>query len=326
MRIIGIETSCDETGVALLVDGKIHENRIYSQRVHSKFGGVVPEIASREHTKILPLMFKELIEDTGIDIKDIDGLAVTYGPGLLCCLLIGLNFTKGLSFSLDIPFVGVNHLEAHIYSPFINSEEFSPPFISLLVSGGHTQLIEIREFGNYKVMGHTLDDACGEAFDKVSKLIGLGYPGGPEIQKWAEKGNDKYFDFPLPNPDGFDFSYSGLKTKVLYTYQELNQEEKIRKIPDIAASFQRVAIEALIIKLKRAVKDTGIRKVAVSGGVSANRLLRKRLDEININWAAPDMEYTTDNGAMIASIGYRLLKNNISSELNLRANPNLKLS
>ncbi len=325
MTILGIETSCDETGVALLSDGKLLANKIYSQLVHTRFGGVVPEIASREHIqKLLPL-FYQILEETKCSLNDIDTVAVTYGPGLICCLLVGLNFAKGLSYSKGIPIIGINHLEAHIYSPFITNEEFPYPFLSLLVSGGHTQIIKVNGLGNYEVLGYTLDDACGEAFDKVSKLIGLGYPGGPEIEKRAEGGNSYAFNFPIPDPEGLNFSYSGLKTSVLYTYRDLPQEDKIRRIQDIAASFQRVAIESLIIKLERAIEETGIKYVSVSGGVSANRLLKKRLGELDLNCVIPDLEFTMDNAAMIAFLGNKLFKKGIKSDLKIRAEPRLGL-
>lgn len=325
MTVLGIETSCDETGVALFRDGKLLINKIYSQEVHTKFGGVVPEIASREHTQKLLPMINEILEDTNCGLPEIDGVAVTYGPGLLCCLLVGLNFAKGLSYSHDIPIIGINHLEAHIYSPFITHKEFTPPFLSLLVSGGHTQLIKVNGLGEYEVLGHTLDDACGEAFDKVSKLIGLGYPGGPEIEVQAKKGSAYAFDFPVPDPEGLNFSYSGLKTSVLYAYKKLSQEERIRRIQDIAASFQRVAIESLILKLERAIDETGIRCVSVSGGVSANGLLKKHLGELDAKWVVPDQEFTMDNGAMVAFLGYRLFKKGIKSDLIIRAEPRLSL-
>lgn len=325
MTILGIETSCDETGVALLKDGEVIANNIYSQIVHTKFGGVVPELASREHIKKLLPMVKKILSENQISLEDIDGVAVTYGPGLISCLLIGLNFAKGLSYSLDIPFIGVNHLEAHIYSPFITNKEFKPPFLSLLVSGGHTQLIKVRGLGDYEILGSTLDDACGEAFDKVSKLIGTGYPGGLAIEFWAEEGDPFAFDFPVPDPRGLDFSYSGLKTSVLYTYQKLSQKECVERIKDIAASFQRVAIQSLILKLKRAIDKTGIKTVSVSGGVSANKLLRMQLSELSIDWAVPEPGFTMDNGAMIAFLGYKLLCNGYSSSFNLHANSNLTL-
>jgi len=325
VTILGIETSCDETGIALLTKGTIIANKVYSQEVHAKFGGVVPEIASREHTQRLLLMIKEILKETRLSLSEIDAVAVTYGPGLLCCLLVGLNFAKGLSFSHNIPIIGINHLEAHIYSPFISHKEFTPPFLSLLASGGHTQITKVNGLGDYEVLGNTLDDACGEAFDKVSKLIGLGYPGGPEIESWAARGDAFAFNFPVPNPEGLNFSYSGLKTSVLYAYQALPQEERIRQIQDIAASFQRVAIESLILKLKRAIDETGIRCVSVSGGVSANKLLSKRLSELDIEWAIPEVEFTMDNGAMIAFLGYKLFKRGIKSDLSIRANPRLGL-
>jgi N6-L-threonylcarbamoyladenine synthase len=324
--ILGVETSCDETGVALLEDKKVLYNDIYSQEIHSRFGGVVPEIASREHTERLLAMTREILGKGEISVEGIDGIAVTYGPGLLCSLLIGLNFVKGLSYSIGIPFIGVNHLEAHIYSPFINVEEYDYPFLSLLVSGGHTSIVKVNGFRKYEVLGSTLDDACGESFDKISKLIGLGYPGGPAIEKFAGEGDENAFDFPVPDPRGLDFSYSGLKTSVLYTYFDLPQEERIYRVADIAASFQKSAIESLSVKLKRAIRLTGIKKVSVSGGVSANELLKKRLEELDIEWIAPDKEFTVDNGAMVGFFGYKLFKEGICSQLDLKADPRLSLN
>jgi len=323
--VLGLETSCDETGVALLGDGKVLCNKIYSQEVHSKFGGVVPEIASREHTERLLVMTKDAFKNIKIMPEDIEGIAVTYGPGLVCSLLIGLNFAKGLSLSLGIPLIGVNHLEAHIYSPFITKDEYTSPFLSLLVSGGHTSIVMVNGFRSYEVLGSTLDDACGESFDKVSKLIGLGYPGGPVIERFAGEGNEDAFDFPVPDPEGLNFSYSGLKTSVLYSYRDMSQEERIYRIADIAASFQKAAIRSLIIKVKRAVKLTNVNRISVSGGVSANKLLRTSLDKLDVDWVAPDSEFTVDNGAMVGFLGYKLLKEGIRSDYNLKANPRLFL-
>lgn len=325
MIVLGVETSCDETAVALLRDRKILCNKIYSQGIHSKFGGVVPEIASREHTEKLLGVVREVLEEGNVRLEDIEGIAVTYGPGLLCSLLIGLNFAKGLSYSLGVPFIGINHLEAHIYSPFITTAEFHSPFLSLLVSGGHTSIVRVDGFRDYEVLGSTLDDACGESFDKVSKLIGLGYPGGPAIERFAQKGNENAFSFPVPDPEALDFSYSGLKTSVLYAYRDMSQEEKIYRLADIAASFQKSAIKSLIVKLKRAVRMTEITRISVSGGVSANKLLRKSLQELDIEWVAPDPEFTVDNGAMVAFLGYKLLKEGIRSDYGLKANPRLFL-
>jgi len=324
--VLGLETSCDETAVALTRDGKILCNKIYSQEVHSRFGGVVPEIASREHTERLLGVTKEVLEEGNIKLKDVEGIAVTYGPGLLCSLLIGLNFAKGLSYSLGVPLVGVNHLEAHIYSSFITTEEYLSPFLSLLVSGGHTSIVRVNGFRDYEVLGSTLDDACGESFDKVSKLIGLGYPGGPAIERFAKKGNENAFSFPVPDPEALNFSYSGLKTSVLYAYRDMSQEERICRVADIAASFQKSAIRSLIIKLKRAIKMTEIKRISVSGGVSANKLLRESLQKLDIEWAAPDSEFTVDNGAMVGFLGYKLLKEGIRSDYNLKANPRLFLN
>ena len=325
MIVLGFETSCDETGVSLLEDGKVLFNNIYSQQIHSRFGGVVPEIASREHTMRILNMTEEILSISKLTITDIDGIAVTYGPGLLCSLLIGLNFAKGLAYSTGIPFIGVNHLEAHIYSPFITTGSCTYPFLSLLVSGGHTSIVKVDGFRDYEVLGSTLDDACGESFDKVSKLIGIGYPGGPAIQHFAEEGRDDAFNFPVPDPGDLNFSYSGLKTSVLYTYRDIPGTDKIYRIPDIAASFQESAIEALIIKLKKAIKTTGINRISIAGGVSANKLLREKLAKLDVDWVAPLGEFTVDNGAMVAFLGYKMLKEGIRSDFSLKANPRLFL-
>jgi N6-L-threonylcarbamoyladenine synthase len=325
MIVLGFETSCDETGISLLNDEEVLFNSIYSQGIHGRFGGVVPEIASREHTKRILAMTEDILKESEFGIYDIDAIAVTFGPGLLCSLLIGLSFAKGLAYALNIPFVGVNHLEAHIYSPFITSEEFPYPFLSLLVSGGHTSIVEVNGFRKYKVLGTTLDDACGESFDKVSKLIGIGYPGGPAIEKFADRGEDNAFSFPVPDPEGLNFSYSGLKTSVLYAYRDIPESDRVYRMSDFAASFQKAAIEALIIKLRKAIKMTGIRRVSISGGVSANKLLRRRLEELNVEWIAPSGEFTVDNGSMIGFLGYKLLKEGIRSGFNLKANPRLFL-
>lgn len=326
MIVLGIETSCDETGIGIVKDGEVLINRTHTQSIHSRFGGVVPEIASRKHIEKIRIIFKEAMDEINMEAGDIGAVSVTRGPGLLSSLLVGLSFARGLAYSLDIPLIGINHLEAHIYSPFICREDIEYPLLTLIVSGGHTQLVRVNGFRDYHVLGQTLDDACGEAFDKVAKLIGIGYPGGPEIEKWAGRGRDDSFKFPVPDPEGLDFSYSGLKTSVLYSYRKLNNQEKISSIPDISASFQKAAIDSLLLKVKRAMKRTGIKRISISGGVSANKLLRKRIEKISKDWFVPEPEYTVDNGAMIASVGSKYCKEKRYSNLDIEANPGLKLN
>jgi len=325
MIVLGVETSCDDTGVAFFDGEKVLASTLYTQLSHFQFGGVVPEIASRNHIKKMLPVFKKAIEDSSISINEIDGIAATYGPGLIGSLLVGLSFAKGLSYSISRPFIGINHLEAHLFSPFIGRSIPEEPFLGLIASGGHTELYIVNGISNYKLLGSTLDDACGEAFDKVAKLIGVGYPGGPHIEMWAARGNPFGFNFPVPDPPGLDFSFSGLKTAVLYAYKKLSPEERIKDIPEIAASFMRVAIEALIIKLKRAIKETGIERVAISGGVSANSLLRKRVQELGVRNYFPEKNFTSDNGGMVAFLGYQYLVRGKSSRLDLRADANARL-
>ncbi|RKZ24505.1 tRNA (adenosine(37)-N6)-threonylcarbamoyltransferase complex transferase subunit TsaD [bacterium] len=320
MKVLAIETSCDETGVAVY-DGKNLRDVLYSQRVHTRFGGVVPEIASRDHMrKLLPLLHELLSPD---ELPAIDVIAATRGPGLIGSLLVGLGFAKSLAYALKKPFIGVNHLEAHIFSLKIE-HKMETPFVCLLVSGGHTILMVVEEWGRYKILGETLDDAAGEAFDKVSKLIGLGYPGGSAIEKAAEEGNPRAFPFPTPDPPGYDMSYSGLKTAVLYTYQKLSPQEKIDKIPDLAASFQHHAVEQLILKLKKAVKETGINRIGLTGGVAANKLLREWAHELGEVFY-PSRRYCTDNAAMVALTAYFYAQRGEFHELDVRADPSLSL-
>jgi len=325
MIVLGVETSCDDTGVAIFDGEGILANSLYTQIAHYQFGGVVPEIASRNHIMKMVPVFKKAIEDSSVTVDEIDGIAATYGPGLVGSLLVGLSFAKGLAYSISRPFIGINHLEAHLLSPFIGRNIPEEPFLGLIASGGHTELYIVNGIGRYKLLGSTLDDACGEAFDKVAKLIGVGYPGGPYIEMWAARGNPFGFNFPVPNPPGLDFSFSGLKTAVLYAYKKLSPEERINDIPEIAASFMRVAIEALIIKLTKAIKETGIKSVAISGGVSANSLLRKRVRELGVRTYFPEKNFTSDNGGMVAFLGYQYLARGESSPLDLRADANARI-
>ncbi|MBP9731656.1 MAG: tRNA (adenosine(37)-N6)-threonylcarbamoyltransferase complex transferase subunit TsaD, partial [Moraxellaceae bacterium] len=309
MRILGIETSCDETGVAVYdSDRGLLAHRLYSQiELHADYGGVVPELASRDHVrKIIPLL-KELLADAGSRLEDLDGVAYTAGPGLAGALMVGAVFGRTLAWSLGIPAVGVHHMEGHLLAPMLEANPPAFPFIALLVSGGHTQLMRVDGIGRYELLGESIDDAAGEAFDKVAKMLKLDYPGGPAVARLAEQGDDSRFNFPRPMLDrpGLDFSFSGLKTAVLNAQN--NTEDYPQKKADIAASFQAAAIDTLSRKCERALKESGVKRLVVAGGVSANKLLRAKLADMVQRHKAevfyPALPFCTDNGAMIAFAG-----------------------
>ncbi len=330
-RILGVETSCDETSAAVLEDGRVLSNLISSQWVHQQFGGVVPELASRAHLrKIVPLV-NQAMEKAGVCFADLDGFAVTYGPGLVGALLVGLNYVKGLAVATGKPFVGVNHIEGHIYSNFLENEELKPPFLCLIVSGGHTQIILVKSHLSYQVLGETRDDAVGEAFDKVAKLLGLPYPGGPAIDELARQGDPGAIAFPrgLSGRDTLDFSYSGLKTAVLNYVQALPEKEKQRRLADICASFQMAAIEVLVQRTIRAARRYQLRQIAVAGGVAANSLLRSLMkqeaEKFHLHVYFPPQNYCTDNAAMIARAGLEYLKVGRIAPLDLNAVPYLRI-
>ena len=314
--ILGIESSCDDTSAAVLVGHKLLSNVIASQAVHTAYGGVVPELASRAHEQNIVPVVSEAIRRAGITAQDIDAIAFTRGPGLLGSLLVGTNFAKGLALSLGIPMVEVNHLHAHVLAHFIEEdgeEHQSPefPFLCLLVSGGNSQIILVRSASDMTIIGQTIDDAAGEAFDKCAKVMGLGYPGGPVVNRLANEGNPKAFAFSKPNVPGYDYSFSGLKTSFLYTLRdELEKNPNFiedRKV-DLCASLQATVIDILMKKLRQAAKDLGIRQVAVAGGVSANTGLREAFHDHarRYGWQVfiPKFAYTTDNAAMVAMNGY----------------------
>jgi len=328
MKVLGIETSCDETAVAVLKDGKeILANFVSSQiKIHEKFGGVVPEIAARQHLKILPLLLKEVFKR--VEPSELDLIAVTYGPGLIGALLVGLSLAKGLSMSLEIPLIGVNHIEAHIFSIFISYPNLSPPFITLMVSGGHTMIIKVEENMKMTVLGETLDDAAGEAFDKVARLLGLGYPGGPAIEKASLKGDPKKYKFPramTEDKKNFNFSFAGLKTSVLYFLKKAENY----KVEDVAASFQEAIVDVLVEKTFNAARFSGIRKIVFAGGVSANKRLREKAKEKAEKWNYeiyfPPFELCTDNALMVAKAGYEKYLKGEFSPLDLNADPNLRI-
>ena len=328
MKVLGIETSCDETAVAILKDGReVLVNLVSSQvKIHEKFGGVVPEIAARQHLKILPVLLKEAFSKTLP--SELDLIAVTYGPGLIGALLVGLSLAKGLSMSLGIPLIGVNHIEAHVFSVFLSYPDLSPPFITLMVSGGHTMIIKVEEGMKMFVLGETLDDAAGEAFDKVARLLGLGYPGGPAIEKASLKGDPNKYTFPramMEDKKNFNFSFAGLKTSVLYFLER----EKDYKVEDVAASFQEAVVDVLVEKTFNAARFTGIRRIVFAGGVSANRRLREKAKEKAEKWNYeiffPPLELCTDNALMVAKAGYEKYLKGETSPLELNADPNLRI-
>lgn len=307
--IVGIESSCDETSVALLKEGRICSNIIASQEVHAKYGGVVPEMASREHMKNMVPVFSVAMDKAKIDLSEIDAVAYTNGPGLLGPLLVGANFAKGLSLASGIPLIQVNHMEAHVLAHFIEDPIPGDPFLCLTVSGGHTQLVLYRG-GKLTLMGETIDDAAGEAFDKIGKMLGLEYPAGPAIDRLAAKGNSGKYDFPIINMKEYDFSFSGLKTSVLYFLQKEIQKDPgfiETNLNDLAASVQKTIIETLLRKLKQAAKDLKVQELGIAGGVAANSGLKDGLEVLaqEHGWKAHILrnEYCTDNAAMIAKVG-----------------------
>jgi N6-L-threonylcarbamoyladenine synthase len=313
MRVLGIETSCDETGVAVYdSDRGLLAHRLYSQiDLHADYGGVVPELASRDHVrKIIPLL-RELLAEAGSALDELDGVAYTAGPGLAGALMVGAVFGRTLAWALDIPAVGVHHMEGHLLAPMLEAHPPAFPFVALLVSGGHTQLMRVDGIGRYELLGESIDDAAGEAFDKVAKMLKLDYPGGPAVARLAETGDAARFDFPRPMLDrpGLDFSFSGLKTSVMNALR--TSDDYPQKAADIAASFQAAAVDSLSRKCERALKQTGVKRLVVAGGVSANKLLRLQLAEMTSRRRAevfyPALPFCTDNGAMIAFAGCQRL-------------------
>lgn len=314
MRVLGIESSCDETGLALYDTGSgLLAHTLFSQiDLHQAYGGVVPELASRDHVQRLLPLIRETLAAAGLRVGDIDGIAYTSGPGLVGALLVGAATARALAWSLDVPAIGVHHMEGHLLAPLLEPGAPQPPFVALLVSGGHTQLIEVNAIGRYRLLGDTLDDAAGEAFDKTAKLMGLPYPGGPHLARIAEAGAAGKFRFARPMCDrpGLDFSFSGLKTQVLLAWRDSDHSEQSRA--DIARGFEEAVTETLAIKCQRALQETGMRDLIVAGGVGANRRLRALLANAasreGFRVAFPRPEFCTDNGAMIAFAGAKRLE------------------
>lgn len=333
--ILGIESSCDDTAASVMHNGKILSNVIASQKIHEEYGGVVPELASRAHQQNIVPVVAQALKKANIDKSQLNAIAFTRGPGLMGSLLVGTSFAKSLAFGLDIPLIDVNHMQAHILAHFIDEEGFNKPpfpFLAMTISGGHTQIVKVSSYFDMEVIGETIDDAVGEAYDKSGKILGLGYPAGPEIDKRAKLGNPKAFKFTKPKVDGLNFSFSGLKTAILYFIQkETNANPNFidENINDICASIQYTIIGILIDKLKLASKETGIKHIAIGGGVSANSGIRQALKngESKFGWTTyvPKFEFTTDNAAMIAIVGYlKYLEGNFS-EQNITASARLKI-
>ncbi|RLD14401.1 tRNA (adenosine(37)-N6)-threonylcarbamoyltransferase complex transferase subunit TsaD [candidate division KSB1 bacterium] len=331
MIVLGIETSCDETAAAVIEENKVLSSIISSQEVHAQFGGVVPELASRAHIRLIVPIVEQALKKANKSLEEIDGFTVTYGPGLVGALLVGLNFVKGLVTATGKPYVGVNHIEGHIYGNILSQPEVEFPIIFLIVSGGHTQIVLMEDHLKYRIIGKTRDDAVGEAFDKGAKLLGLGYPGGPMIDKLAQKGNPDFVKFPraMLKKTPFDFSYSGLKTALLVYLKSISEQEKEKHLNDICASYQKAAVEVLVKKTLLAAREFNAKRIALAGGVAANSLLRTWLqeecDKNGLKLYLPELKYCTDNAAMIARAGLEYLKHGITSPLTLNAYPALKL-
>ncbi|KAA3597980.1 MAG: tRNA (adenosine(37)-N6)-threonylcarbamoyltransferase complex transferase subunit TsaD [Calditrichaeota bacterium] len=332
MKILGIESSCDETAAAILEDGKIISNIISSQLIHKTFGGVVPELASRAHQKLVSQVVKQALDEAKITKEEIDAIAVTNRPGLVGALLVGVNFAKALSLGLEIPIVGVHHIEGHMHAYFIENPELKPPFLTLVVSGGHTQLVHFKDFGEYELVGQTVDDAAGEAFDKVAKMLGIEFPGGPNVDKKAKNGNPKAYRFPRPMIDSgnFNFSFSGMKTAVRVFLQSLSKIEIEENLEDIAASFQEAVADILVIKSIKAAKELKLNKIVVTGGVAANSRLRslmfERASKNGIEAMFPKPVFCTDNAAMIAFCGWKLIQKGMKSDLKMTAHPSVSIA
>ncbi len=327
--VLAIETSCDETGAAVVMGGTEVLSSVVSSQIdlHARFGGVVPEIASRAHVDILPTVIDRALTDAGIDSSRIDAVAATHGPGLIGALLVGVSAAKALAFTWDVPYTGVNHLEAHLYAGLLEDATLEFPLVVLLVSGGHTMLIEMHDIGQYRLLGRTIDDAAGEAFDKVARFLGLGYPGGPAIDRIATSGNPDAIDFPRAMlHDGLDFSFSGLKTSVI---------NFVRKHPDVstadvAASFQKAVVDVLVAKSTRAAESVNARGLVLGGGVAAHTLLRRDFAEacgrLDIRCSLPSRAMCTDNAAMIGAAAWYRLRSDGAMSLDTGAFPNLRLA
>lgn len=333
--ILGIESSCDDTAAAVINNGIVLSNVVATQKIHEDYGGVVPELASRAHQQNIVPVVEQALRKANIDKKQLSAIAFTRGPGLMGSLLVGTSFSKSLALGLGIPLIDVNHMQAHILAHFIKSESQKIPkfpFIALTISGGHTQIVKVTDYFSMEILGQTIDDAVGEAFDKSAKILGLSYPGGPILDAFAQKGNPKAYTFPKPKVNPMDFSFSGLKTAILYFVEkEVKQNSNFitENMEDICASIQHTIVDYLMDKLKNAVKHTGIKEIAIGGGVSANSGVRKAITEAEgkygWNTYIPKFEYCTDNAAMIAIVGELKYRNNLFANSDVLAAARLKL-
>lgn len=331
--ILAIESSCDETAAAVVKNGReVLSNVINTQiAIHTEYGGVVPEIASRKHIENINPVIRKALEDAGVTLDDIDAIGVTYGPGLVGALLVGVAEAKAIAFAKNKPLVGVHHIEGHISANYVENKELEPPFVALVVSGGHTHLVKVNDYGEYEIVGRTRDDAAGEAFDKVARAIGLGYPGGPKIDKLAKEGNPDAIEFPRAHVDDapYDFSFSGIKSAVLNYINSANMQGKEINRADVAASFQKAVVDALVSRAVRLAKECGMDKLAIAGGVASNSALRAAIQEAcaknNIGFYSPSPILCTDNAAMIGAVAYYEYIKGVRHGYDLNAVPNLKL-
>ena len=332
VHILALETSCDETAAAIVENGRILKSSVIFSQVdtHALYGGVVPEIASRAHVDACDRVIDKALTDAGMTFSQIDALAVTYGPGLVGALLTGVSCMKGLAYTTRLPLIPVNHIEGHVSANFLTTPDLTPPFLCLVVSGGHSHLVHVRDYAEYTLLGQTADDAAGEAFDKAARVLGLNYPGGPLLSALAESGNDAFLKLPHPSPEGrYDFSFSGLKTAFLNACHKMDQKGETLPKADLAASFERAVVDSLCEKTLLAMKESGLSTLCLAGGVSANRRLRAQMTALSkaqgFRLCMPELWLCTDNAAMIASAAYyRLLKGEIAG-LALNAVPNLRL-
>ena len=333
--LLAIESSCDDTSASVLYNNKVLSNEVANQEVHKQYGGVMPELASRAHLQNIVPVVAQALKKAGVHKEQLSAIAFTRGPGLMGSLLVGTSFAKSMAMGLGIPLIEVNHMQAHILAHFIDEGQAKPqfPFLALTISGGHTQIVKVKSFFEMEVLGETLDDAVGEAFDKTAKILGLPYPGGPLIDRYAQEGNPKAFSFSQPNIQGLNFSFSGLKTGILYFIQKQTQEDPAfveKHLADICASVQETIISILMKKVKKAVQQTGIKQVAIGGGVSANSGIRKALKAMGEQYGwetfVPKFDYCTDNAAMVGIVGYyKFLEGQFSAQA-VTAQPRLSIS